>query len=180
TGVKPGVPDVIKEESSKSEVESWGMMKMTASDQEENKEEIGDDKEEEEEDEFVRTPSNDFDDETKMSDKAEGNEDEEMDYTTSQLYDDVDIRLNKPVQADDETSKEPEFEVADSDIPQDQEENPGNDDEEPKRKVASKRDWFTKPKRPQEPTDPEWNDEKTPQQGPTQSWLMTLTSSIDK
>ncbi|GJZ09529.1 hypothetical protein Tco_0543812 [Tanacetum coccineum] len=46
-------------------------------------------------------------------------------------------------------SEEPEFEVADSDMPQDHEENPGNDDEEPKGKVASKRDWFTKPKRPQ-------------------------------
>ncbi|GJZ98797.1 hypothetical protein Tco_0671250 [Tanacetum coccineum] len=77
-------------------------------------------------------------------------------------------------------SEEPEFEVADSDMPQDQEENPGNDDEEPKGKVASKRDWFTKPKRPQEPTDPDWNDGKTPQQGPTQSWLMTLASSADK
>ncbi|GJT52772.1 hypothetical protein Tco_0978929 [Tanacetum coccineum] len=77
-------------------------------------------------------------------------------------------------------SEEPEFEVADSDMPQDQDENPGNDDEEPKGKVASKCDYFTKPKRPQEPTDPDWNDRKTPQQGPTQSWLMTLASSADK
>ncbi|GJY14332.1 hypothetical protein Tco_0383641 [Tanacetum coccineum] len=53
-------------------------------------------------------------------------------------------------------SEEPEFEVADSDMPQDQEENPGNDDEEPKEKVASKRDWFTKPTQPQDPTDPNW------------------------
>ncbi|GKC23638.1 hypothetical protein Tco_1025788 [Tanacetum coccineum] len=52
-------------------------------------------------------------------------------------------------------SEEPEIEVADSDMPQDQEENLGNDDEEPKRKVASKRYWFTKPKRPQEPTNPD-------------------------
>ncbi|GJR36539.1 hypothetical protein Tco_1212223 [Tanacetum coccineum] len=37
-------------------------------------------------------------------------------------------------------SEEPEFEVADSDTPQDQEENLGNDDVEPKEKVASKRD----------------------------------------
>ncbi|GJT48038.1 hypothetical protein Tco_0974195 [Tanacetum coccineum] len=59
--------------------------------------------------------------------------------------------------------EEPEFEVADSDMPQDQEENLGNDDEEPKGKVASKRDWFTKPKRPEEPTDPDWNVGKTPQ-----------------
>ncbi|GJX31494.1 hypothetical protein Tco_0241349 [Tanacetum coccineum] len=60
--------------------------------------------------------------------------------------------FGKSVQAE-----EPEFEVADSDMPQDQEENLGNDDEEPKGKVASKRDWFTKPKKPQEPTDPDWN-----------------------
>ncbi|GJW62323.1 hypothetical protein Tco_0111658 [Tanacetum coccineum] len=43
----------------------------------------------------------------------------------------------------------------DLDMPQDQEENPANDDEEPKEKVASKRDWFTKPTKPQEPTDPD-------------------------
>ncbi|GKA08493.1 hypothetical protein Tco_0687824, partial [Tanacetum coccineum] len=52
------------------------------------------------------------------------------------------------------TTEEPEFEVADSDMPQDQEENPRNDDVEPKG--------------------------KTPQQGPTQSWLMTLASFADK
>ncbi|GJR58562.1 hypothetical protein Tco_1500724 [Tanacetum coccineum] len=74
------------------------------SDQEENEEDIGDD-EEEVKDEFVKTPSNDSEDEdeTKITGKAEGDEDEEMDYTTSQLYDDVDIRLNKPIQDDDET-----------------------------------------------------------------------------
>ncbi|GJW70816.1 hypothetical protein Tco_0127733 [Tanacetum coccineum] len=56
----------------------------------------------------------------------------------------------------------------------------GNDDEEPKRKVASKSDRFTKPKQPKDPTDPDWNVGKTPQQRPTQSWLMTLASSTDK
>ncbi|GJR04790.1 hypothetical protein Tco_0527774 [Tanacetum coccineum] len=76
--------------------------------------------------------------------------------------------------------EEPEFKVADSDMPQDQEENQGKDDEEPKRKVSSKRDWSTKPKQPEDPTDPDWNVGKTPQQGPTQSWLMTLASSADK
>nr|GEX32628.1 hypothetical protein [Tanacetum cinerariifolium] len=50
--------------------------------------------------------------------------------------------------------EEPKFEVADSNMLQDQEENLRNDDEVPKGKVASKLDWFTKPKRPQEPTDP--------------------------
>nr|GEV78210.1 hypothetical protein [Tanacetum cinerariifolium] len=77
-------------------------------------------------------------------------------------------------------SEEPEFEVANSYLPQDQEENPGNDDEEPKEKVASKRDRFTKPTQPQEPTDPDWNVGKTPQQGQNQSWLMTLASSAKK
>ncbi|GKE35546.1 hypothetical protein Tco_1454868 [Tanacetum coccineum] len=51
-------------------------------------------------------------------------------------------------------SEEPEFVVADLDIPQDQEENLGKGDVEPK--------------------------EKTPQQGQIQSWLMTLASSADK
>nr|GEY60492.1 hypothetical protein [Tanacetum cinerariifolium] len=71
-------------------------------------------------------------------------------------------------------SEEPEFEVVDSDFPQDQEENLGNDDGEPKRKVASKRDWLTKPPQSQEPTNTDWNVDKTPNQGPTQRWLMTL------
>ncbi|GKC93722.1 hypothetical protein Tco_1159164 [Tanacetum coccineum] len=52
-------------------------------------------------------------------------------------------------------TEEPEFEVADSDMLQDQEENLGKDDEEHKEKVASKHDWFTKPTQPQEPTDPD-------------------------
>nr|GEY03205.1 integrase, catalytic region, zinc finger, CCHC-type, peptidase aspartic, catalytic [Tanacetum cinerariifolium] len=52
-------------------------------------------------------------------------------------------------------SEEPEFEVGNSEMPQDQEENPGNEDVEPKGKVVSKRVWFTKPKRPQELTDPD-------------------------
>ncbi|GJU71668.1 hypothetical protein Tco_1263073 [Tanacetum coccineum] len=77
-------------------------------------------------------------------------------------------------------SKEPEFEVADSNMPQDQEENLGNDDVEPKEKVASKRNWFTKPTQHQEPTDPDWNADKTSQLGQNQSWLMTLASSADK
>ncbi|GKB90376.1 hypothetical protein Tco_0962648 [Tanacetum coccineum] len=68
------------------------------SDQDKNEEDIEDD-EDEVKDEFVKTPSNDSDDEdeTKITNKAEGDEDEEMAYTTSQLYDDVDIRLNEPV-----------------------------------------------------------------------------------
>nr|GEY55100.1 hypothetical protein [Tanacetum cinerariifolium] len=89
------------EKGSDSELETNENELDSESNQEENEEEIGDD-EKEEEDKFIRTPLNDSNDETKMSDKAKGDEDKEMDYTTSQLNDDVDIRLNKPVQADDE------------------------------------------------------------------------------
>ncbi|GJS07298.1 hypothetical protein Tco_0364094 [Tanacetum coccineum] len=54
------------------------------------------------------------------------------------------------------TSKDAEP-TKDSDMPQDQEKNLGNDDAEPERKVASKHEWFTKPKQPKEPTNPDWN-----------------------
>nr|GEU68123.1 retrovirus-related Pol polyprotein from transposon TNT 1-94 [Tanacetum cinerariifolium] len=77
-------------------------------------------------------------------------------------------------------AEEPELEVADSDMPPNQEENLGNDDEEPKRKVTYKHDWFTKPKQPQEHTNLDWNVVKTPQQGPTKSWLITLVAIADK
>ncbi|GJW78127.1 hypothetical protein Tco_0139809 [Tanacetum coccineum] len=53
------------------------------------------------------------------------------------------------------TKEEPEFKVADSDMPQDQEGNLGNDDDEPMNETVSKHDWFTKPTQPQEPTDPD-------------------------
>ncbi|GJY91639.1 hypothetical protein Tco_0507421 [Tanacetum coccineum] len=76
--------------------------------------------------------------------------------------------------------EEPEFNVADSDMPHNQEGNLGNDVEEPMREVASICDWFTKPKQPQDPSYPNWNVGKTPQQGPTQSWLMTLAATADK
>nr|GEV73781.1 hypothetical protein [Tanacetum cinerariifolium] len=74
-------------------------------------------------------------------------------------------------------SKEPEFEVEGSDIPQNQEENSSNDDKEHEKKVETKRDWVTKPSQLQEPTDPDWNVGKTPQQGQNQSWLISLASS---
>ncbi|GJW77886.1 hypothetical protein Tco_0139568 [Tanacetum coccineum] len=54
-------------------------------------------------------------------------------------------------------SEEPEFKAADSNMPQDQEGNLGNDDDEPMKETVSKRDWFTKPTQPREPTDPDWN-----------------------
>ncbi|GJU89615.1 hypothetical protein Tco_1302038 [Tanacetum coccineum] len=87
TGVKPEVPDhEIDENESGSE-----------SDQEKNE-----DDEEEEDDEFVKTSSNNTDDEyeTKIKDTTEGDEDEGMDYTTNQFDDDVDLRMNEPVTTD--------------------------------------------------------------------------------
>nr|GEV18696.1 putative ribonuclease H-like domain-containing protein [Tanacetum cinerariifolium] len=222
------------ENESNSEHETDESKSGSESDHKEN-EEDEDDKEEMNY-EFVKTLSNDFDneDETKIADKAEGEEDEEMYYTTIQLYADVDIRLNKPVDTDkapehkecyeglkksyeldttifstydkvyslkisqkykdkDEdpsagsdrglkkrkTSKDAEPKK-DSDMPQDQEKNPSNDDEEPKEKVASESDWFTKPTQPQEPTDPDWDVGKTPHQGQNQNWLMTLASFAKK
>ncbi|GJU37132.1 hypothetical protein Tco_1185486 [Tanacetum coccineum] len=74
-------------------------------------------------------------------------------------------------------SEEPVFEVADSDMPQDQAGNLGDNEDEPKNEIASRRDWFKKPTPPQEPTDPDWNIGKTTQEGPTQNWLMTLAAS---
>ncbi|GKC38134.1 hypothetical protein Tco_1050518, partial [Tanacetum coccineum] len=74
-------------------------------------------------------------------------------------------------------SKEPVFEVADSDMPHDQEGNMGDNEDEPWKETASRRDWFKKPTPPQEPTDPDWNIGKTTQEGPTQNWLMTLAAS---
>ncbi|GJW84183.1 retrovirus-related pol polyprotein from transposon TNT 1-94 [Tanacetum coccineum] len=69
-----------------------------------------------------------------------------------------------------------------SDMPQDQEGNPSDNDDEPRKEDASRRDWFKKPTPPQEPTDPDWHEGKTPQKRPTHKWLMTLatSTSIDK
>ncbi|GJX45513.1 hypothetical protein Tco_0262189 [Tanacetum coccineum] len=74
-------------------------------------------------------------------------------------------------------SEEPVFEVADSDMPQDQEGNMGDNEDELRNETAPRRDWFKKPTPPQEPTDPDWNIGKTAQEGPTQNWLMTLATS---
>ncbi|GJR92415.1 hypothetical protein Tco_0264589 [Tanacetum coccineum] len=66
-------------------------------------------------------------------------------------------------------SKEPVFEVTDSDMPQDQEGNLGDNENEPRNETASRRDWFKKPTPPQEPTGLDWNIGKTTQEGPTQN-----------
>ncbi|GKA16994.1 hypothetical protein Tco_0696831 [Tanacetum coccineum] len=58
-------------------------------------------------------------------------------------------------------SEEPVFEVADSDMPQDQEGNLGDNEDEPRNETASRRDWFKKPTSPQEPTNLDWYIGKT-------------------
>ncbi|GKA62867.1 hypothetical protein Tco_0762386, partial [Tanacetum coccineum] len=74
-------------------------------------------------------------------------------------------------------SEEPVFEVADSDMPQDQAGNLGDNKDEPRDETAFRRDWFKKPTPPQEPTDPDWNVGKTTKEGTTQMWLMNLAAS---
>ncbi|GKB65666.1 hypothetical protein Tco_0921852, partial [Tanacetum coccineum] len=74
-------------------------------------------------------------------------------------------------------SEEPVFEVADSDMPQDQAGNLGDDKDEPMDETASKHGWFKKPTPPQELTNPDWNVGKTTKEGPTQTWLMNLATS---
>ncbi|GJU67291.1 hypothetical protein Tco_1253550 [Tanacetum coccineum] len=74
-------------------------------------------------------------------------------------------------------SEEPVFEVADSDMPHDQEGNLGDNEDEPRKETASRSDWFKKPTPTQEPTDPDWNVGKTTMEGPTQTWLMNLAAS---
>ncbi|GJQ89222.1 hypothetical protein Tco_0000361 [Tanacetum coccineum] len=119
TGVKLGVPDVTKEESTESEAESWGKDEDdnnndhdTRSEGSDHEKDSSDDNtqsnsyEEEKDDESVKTPSNSTDDEdetndeSKVQDKAEGDEDEGMNYTTNQFDDDVNVRLNEPVDID--------------------------------------------------------------------------------
>ncbi|GKB37562.1 hypothetical protein Tco_0882504 [Tanacetum coccineum] len=74
-------------------------------------------------------------------------------------------------------SEEPVFKVADSDMPQDQEGDMGDNEDELRKETSSRSDWFKKPTPVQEPTDPDWHVGKTTQEGPPQKWLMTLAAS---
>nr|GEZ03039.1 hypothetical protein [Tanacetum cinerariifolium] len=107
TSVKPGVPDVAKEESSKSEAESWG-----------NDEDDSNNEQVSKSDKSKENEEDDDEDKTKIFDKAEGDEDEEIDYTTSQLYDDVDIRLNEPVDTDKRFDQEEGIDAAKTNVQQ--------------------------------------------------------------
>ncbi|GKD77951.1 hypothetical protein Tco_1340572, partial [Tanacetum coccineum] len=67
--------------------------------------------------------------------------------------------------------------IKNSDMPQDQARNLGDNKDEPRDETAFRGDWFKKPIPPQEPTDPDWNIGMTTREGPTQTWLMTLAAS---
>ncbi|GKF69529.1 hypothetical protein Tco_0202586, partial [Tanacetum coccineum] len=58
--------------------------------------------------------------------------------------------------ADMPQSEEPVFEVADYDMPQDQERDIGENKDEPRKETASRSEWFKKPTLVQEPTDTDW------------------------
>nr|GEX07866.1 ubiquitin hydrolase [Tanacetum cinerariifolium] len=138
-----------KENGLESEHENDENETGSKSDQEENKEEVEDD-EEEKDDEFVKTSSNSTHDEdetneeSKVEDKAEVNTNEwfiQKEDTDAEMInvqqgnENLEITLNQVIE-----DEELEFEVVDSDMPQDHEENMGNNDEEPKKNVTSKRD----------------------------------------
>ncbi|GJY27060.1 hypothetical protein Tco_0401786 [Tanacetum coccineum] len=90
------------------------------------------------------------------------------------------LKKRKASKDTESTKEDPEFKVADSDMPTRSRRELGKERIGTQEKVASKRNWFTKPTQPKEPIDPDWNVDKTSQQGQNQSWLMTLASSADK
>nr|GEX32825.1 integrase, catalytic region, zinc finger, CCHC-type, peptidase aspartic, catalytic [Tanacetum cinerariifolium] len=125
TGDKPGVPDVTNDESTESELESWGNDKEDKNDDNDSENEGNDDENKSDDD---KTPSDsekdlnyeqdtdgsesdsesdqqeyeeevkdddDEDDDDDDDDKSEGDEDRGMDDTTNQLSDDVQEKLNQ-------------------------------------------------------------------------------------
>ncbi|GKA54724.1 hypothetical protein Tco_0753673 [Tanacetum coccineum] len=108
TGDKPGVPDVIKVDSTESESESWGNdeddnnNKQEACDkgngQENASEEQESDLEQDEEFEDDNQEEEEIDQENDLKKIIESDEDKGMDDTTNQFDDDVDARLEEPTQ----------------------------------------------------------------------------------
>nr|GEX99221.1 hypothetical protein [Tanacetum cinerariifolium]GEX99593.1 hypothetical protein [Tanacetum cinerariifolium] len=169
--------------------------------------------------------------ESKVKNKAVGDEDKGMDYTTNQFDNDVDVRLNDPVNTDEDAEivspmdVHVYYEVLSNQTPtlltvpvssydlakslfstydkvyslkrsqkdKDKDEDPfaGSDrrlkkrktskDVEPKKKACSCR-GTSMPQNQEENlgNDDEEPKRKTPQQGPTESWLMTLVAIADK
>ncbi|GJU14673.1 hypothetical protein Tco_1142639, partial [Tanacetum coccineum] len=67
--------------------------------------------------------------------------------------------------------------TSDSDMPQDHEGILGNNEDEPRKEITCRHEWFKKPTPPQEPNDPDWNIGKTTHEGSTQNWFMNLAAS---
>ncbi|GJT43150.1 hypothetical protein Tco_0951865 [Tanacetum coccineum] len=65
------------------------------------------------------------------------------------------------------------FETVDTEMPQDQVDNLGNAEDQPKVKEDSKHDWFKKPKRPPNP-DRDWNAGKQIDSRPPQTWISKI------
>ncbi|GJX80694.1 hypothetical protein Tco_0328843 [Tanacetum coccineum] len=110
TGAKPGVPNVIEEESTKSKDESWGNDENDCNNDHDSSGE-GSDQENDRDDDNTQSDNEKESDskhetdenetKSKFEDNPKGDEDEVIDYTTSMLYDDVGVTLNDPVYADD-------------------------------------------------------------------------------
>ncbi|GJY15947.1 hypothetical protein Tco_0386369 [Tanacetum coccineum] len=81
------------------------------------------------------------------------------------------IDEDKSVQAE-----EPVFEVADTEMSQDQGGDLGNTEDQTNVKAAPKHDWFKKPKRPLTPH-PAWNDGKSIDFRPPQTWISIIAQA---
>ncbi|GJZ88067.1 zinc finger, CCHC-type, retrotransposon gag domain protein [Tanacetum coccineum] len=71
-------------------------------------------------------------------------------------------------------AKEPSQTIDDSRVQKNQEFDTDNNDEQPDDEVASKNDWFKKPKRPPTP-DPDWNKRQHVDFRPAQTWISVTT-----
>ncbi|GJU10868.1 hypothetical protein Tco_1133264 [Tanacetum coccineum] len=109
TGDKPGVPDVIEDDSTKSESETWGNdeddsnNEQEASDkgsgqENESKEKESDSEQDEESDDDNQEEEEVDQENESKDDEIESIEDKAIDDTTDQFDDDVDARLKEPTQ----------------------------------------------------------------------------------
>ncbi|GJW51140.1 hypothetical protein Tco_0092491 [Tanacetum coccineum] len=74
------------------------------------------------------------------------------------------------------TQQEPVFEFVDTEMTLNHREDLGNTDDQPNVKVASKDDWFKKPKRPLTP-DSNWNTTKIIEFRPPQTWISKIAKA---
>ncbi|GJT46084.1 hypothetical protein Tco_0954799 [Tanacetum coccineum] len=108
----------------------------------------------------------DREDKDKDEDPLAGSDQSSSKGTKSQLK-----SSGKSVQAE-----EPVFEVADTEMSQDQGGDLGNTEDQTNVKAAPKHDWFKKPKRPLTPH-PAWNDGKSIDFRPPQTWISIIAQA---